>query len=350
VGLGGTGLTALQEAARLGLDAIGIDAGTVAGGAAGRNGGFLLAGLPSFYHRALPILGRGRTRALYELTLEQLDRIATETPDAVRRVGSIRLATSPEEVADCEDHLDALRQDGLPASAYFASEGRGLLIPTDAAFNPLARCRQLAANLVAQGIQLHEQTAATGIAEGAVETPHGVIRAAHILIATDGGLTTLVPAMKTRVRTARLQMLATAPDRLVSVPRPVYARYGMEYWQQLPGGEIALGGFRDIGGEAEWTLDPTPSAPVQEALEQFLREVVGAEAAITHRWAASVGYCEGELPILEETAPGVWAMGGYNGTGNLIGALCGRAAVELAIHGQSEIGALLGARRYGEGG
>lgn len=347
MGLGGTGLTALQEATRLGLRAIGIDAGAVAGGAAGRNGGFLLAGLPSFYHRAVGILGRTRTRSLYELTMEQLDRIAAETPEAVRRVGSIRLATSAEEEADCEAHLDALRQDNLPVAAYRGAEGRGLLIPTDAAFHPLERCRQLAARLVSQGVPLHEHTAATSIAPGSVETPRGLISAAQIVVATDGGLATLLPGLKDRVRTARLQMLATAPEPRVSVPRPVYARYGMEYWQQLPGGEIALGGFRDIGGEAEWTTDSSPSPVVQAALEMFLREHLGVRTAITHRWGASVGFVEGELPILEEVEPGIWAMGGYNGTGNLIGALCGRAAVELAVHGRSEIGDLLGARRYG---
>lgn len=347
IGLGGTGLSALQEAARLGLDAIGIDAGPVAGGAAGRNGGFLLAGLPSFYHRAVEVLGRDRAHSLYELTLEQLDRICAETPGAVRRVGSIRVATTAEEVVDCQHHLEALRQDQLPASAYLGPEGRGLLIPTDAAFQPLVRCRQLAATLQDRGVRLHEHTAATAIAPGVVATSSGEIRAAHILIATDGGLATLVPELSTRVRTARLQMLATAPDHRVSVPRPVYARFGMEYWQQLPGGEIVLGGFRDAGGKAEWTTATTTSAPVQEALEQFLRGFIGTEAVITHRWAASVGFHDGELPVLEETAPGVWAMGGYNGTGNLIGALCGRAAVELAVHGRSEIGALLGAVRRG---
>jgi glycine/D-amino acid oxidase-like deaminating enzyme len=253
-------------------------------------------------------------------------------------------------VADCEAHLEALRQDRLPASAYLGPEGRGLLIPTDAAFNPLERCGQLATQLVPLGIRLHEHTPALRIAPGSVETTRGVIRASHILIASDGGLTTLVPALESRIQTARLQMLATAPERQVRVPRPVYARFGMEYWQQLPGGEIALGGFRDVGGDTEWTSNRTPSVSVQEALERFLREFLGVHSAITHRWAASVGYVEGELPILEETAPGVWAMGGYNGTGNLIGALCGRAAVELALHNRSDIGALLGARRWGEDG
>ena len=50
IGLGGSGLSAVLEGLRLGLRVIGIDAGIVAGGAAGRNGGLLLAGAAKFYH------------------------------------------------------------------------------------------------------------------------------------------------------------------------------------------------------------------------------------------------------------------------------------------------------------
>jgi glycine/D-amino acid oxidase-like deaminating enzyme len=34
----------------------------------------------------------------------------------------------------------------------------------------------------------------------------------------------------------------------------------------------------------------------------------------------------------------VWAAGGYSGTGNVIGALCGRAAAELALGAESPLG------------
>lgn len=50
-------------------------------------------------------------------------------------------------------------------------------------------------------------------------------------------------------------MLATAPATDVKFARPVYRREGYDYWQQLPDGSIALGGFRDQEIEKEWTLD-----------------------------------------------------------------------------------------------
>ena len=67
-----------------------------------------------------------------------------------------------------------------------------------------------------------------------------------------------------------------------------------------------------------------------------LREHLRVSAPITHRWAASVGYTDTGLPIIHEVRPNVWALGGYNGTGNVVGALCGRAIAEH-LAGRSEL-------------
>jgi gamma-glutamylputrescine oxidase len=125
----------------------------------------------------------------------------------------------------------------------------------------------------------------------------------------------------------------------VRLRRPVYWRYGFEYWQQLPSGRIALGGFRDFGGAAEWTMNAEPTPSIQAELERHLRDVVGVRAQVTHRWAASVAYTDDGLPLLEQVSPDVWAFGAYSGTGNIIGAICGRAAARLALTGNDELAA-----------
>jgi gamma-glutamylputrescine oxidase len=331
VGLGGSGLACIHELLDMGVRVAGMDAGRVAGGAAGRNGGFLLAGSYEFYHDAAARYGRARALSIYKATLAQIDRIAAETPAAVRRVGSLRLAMSAEERTDCDAQFSAMRADGLPVEKYSGSEGDGLLIPTDAAFNPLLRARLLALRAIERGAILHGETPALNIEAGRVTTTGGTISCDAVIVAIDGALPRVLPELRARVRTARLQMLATAPDERVCIPRPVYARYGLEYWQQLPDGRVALGGFRDIAGETEWT-DSTEVTPlIQAALERHLREVIGARAPVTRRWAASVGYTADGLPVLAETRTRVWAVGGYCGTGNVIGALCGRAAARLAF-------------------
>ncbi len=336
-------MSAVQELLRRGVEVIGIDAGTVAGGAAGRNGGFLLAGGAEYHHDGVARWGRERAVRIYHQTLDEIDRFVADFPDLVRRIGSRRVTTSPEEIDDCRTQLRIMQEDGLPVEWVDDEFSTGLFIPSDAVFQPLARCRRMAEAAVAGGARLFEHTSAIGIGNGVVETPHGNVRADHVIVAVDGRLEKLLPELAGRVRTVRLQMLATAPVTGLVIPSAMYARYGFEYWQQLPDGRIALGGLRDRFGESEETDNAVPSEELQQELERVLREEIGAaDAVITHHWAGAVGYTPDYLPIVEEVRPRVWAIGGYSGTGNLVGAICGRGVVSLALDGdRSALGGLV---------
>ena len=327
VGLGGSGLTAIHELRARGAHVVGLDAGPLAGGASGRNGGFLLAGLARGHHTMAEQLGRETAALLYRRTLSEIDRILAATPEAVRRTGSLRIEDSEQGRADCGLQADALRADGFAVQEYDGPEGRGLLLPDDAALQPLQRCRSLASGLP----DLYEHSEVVALEPGTVRTPRGRVRCGAVVVAVDGRLDRLLPELVGTVRTVRLQMLSTAPTEEVVVPRPVYLRGGYEYWQQLPDGRIALGGFRDRGGAAEDTDDGEPTEVVQQALELHLRTRLGVQAPVLNRWAASVGYTTDGLPFVGEVRPGVWAAGGYCGTGNVVGALCGRQLAANAL-------------------
>lgn len=328
IGLGGSGLAAILRLLELGLSVVGLDAGRVAGAAAGRNGGFLLAGTAAFHHDAVRRLGREQALHWYRATLAELDRMDAETPGLLNRSGSLRIADSEEELADCRAHLAALQADRLPGEWYEGPEGRGLLIPGDATFNPLLRCRLLADRALSGGAQLFENSAATEVSGSLVRTATGSVHCRSVLVAVDGRLAAVLPELAGRVRPLRLQMLAAAPAGNLQLTRPVYARWGYEYWQQLADGSITLGGFRDQGGTAEWTDSNEPTAAVQQLLERFLREQLQVTSAVTHRWAATVGYTDDVLPVREQVRERVWAAGGYNGTGNLMGASTARKLAE----------------------
>ncbi len=341
VGLGGSGLACVLELMELGLDVIGLDAGAVAGGAAGRNGGFALGGTARFYHETVAQFGRERAKAMYALTLEQLDRMTAETPSAIRRVGSLRIADSQEELADCETQLEAMRADGFAVERYDGAEGKGLLFPLDGALQPLDRCRTLAQDALESGARLFESSPALELQTGSVRTPSGTVSCEHVIVAVDGKLEVIFPELVGRVRTARLQMIASAPTQEVTIPRPVYARWGYEYWQQLPDGRVTLGGFRDRAINEEWTLENTPTERIQNLLEMFMRGRIGVRTPVTHRWAANVAYSNDGMPVIQEVRPNVWAIGAYNGTGNIVGALCGRAVAQLVVTGSSSIAEVL---------
>ena len=75
-------------------------------------------------------------------------------------------------------------------------------------------------------------------------------------------------------------------------------------------------------------MHDVPTDTIQSRIERFLREHIGTAAPITHRWAASVAYTDNGAPICEEVREGVFAIGAYSGTGNIVGALCARDAAD----------------------
>lgn len=325
VGLGASGLEAVVAAAEAGAEVVGVDAVGIAAGAAGRNGGFLLAGLADFHHDAVGRHGRALANAWWHRTAEEMDRLAEEEP-TFARVGSLRIAAEEDEERDCLIHLAQMRRDGLDAAPYEGPEGRGLIVPGDGSVHPVARAVRLARRAVAAGARLIAPLRVEAVASGGVLAGASRLLAPRVVVAVDGGLERLVPSLRDRVRTARLQMLATAPLPPPHLPRPVYRRFGLDYFQQRPGGQVLLGGGRDVGGEAEWGAPATPSAAVQGHLDALRAELGLAGVAVSHRWAAHAAFTTDRLPVDVEVAPGVHVVGAFSGHGNVIGGMLARRA------------------------
>jgi glycine/D-amino acid oxidase-like deaminating enzyme len=346
IGLGGSGLAAVGEVLRRRLSVIGVDAGRVAAGAAGRNGGFLLGGPAIAVHQAGVGWGLESALELYRETLGEINGLqGLLGPEVIRRVGSIRLAGLPGEPRDDEEAADRLRESAdceaqyrmltehrIAVERYVGPLGSGLYLPDDAAMNPARRALGLA-ELYGATARLYENSPVTRIGQGRVSTAGGSVSAGLVIVAVDGRLEVLLPELAGRVRTARLQMLATAPVAPGLLPCPVYGRWGYEYAQQDSSGRLFVGGGRDRFLEQEWTVDAEPTAQVQHWIEQVAARFVMGPVEVTHRWAASVGYTPDARPLVTEARPGVVACGGYNGTGNLVGPIAARSAVALGIDG-----------------
>jgi glycine/D-amino acid oxidase-like deaminating enzyme len=336
VGLGGSGLTALLHAAQRGLTVIGIDADRIAAGAAGRNGGLLLAGIADFHHNVRNDLGVDRAIALYQHTLDEMDRIEATTPQAVSRIGALRIAEDAIELADTYAHRDALIADGFPVEDYEGEQGVGILIPTDGIFHPAKRAVQLAELAQAAGAQIFTHSPAIKIESSVVTTDQGSICAKHIVVAVDGNLGKVLPEIADQIQPTRLQMISTAPELKLNLKYAVYTRQGWDYWQQLPDGRIAIGGGRDLAIDQEATDVVEPTQVMRDYLEHKLKSI-GVTAPIEHHWAAIVSYTNSGLPIVNEVQPGVWAVGAYCGTGNVVGALLARSVVDQCIDGHSQV-------------
>jgi gamma-glutamylputrescine oxidase len=340
VGAGVGGLSCARRLAQHGIETVVLERDTVAGGASGRNGGFLLAGLAAFYHEARERQGDA-ARETYARTLEAQEEIyalAAElgAGDAVRRTGLLRVSASEQEAEDVRRQVAALREDGFPGElverdalpvALRRSFHNACLTEHDGALQPARWIRALAQAAETAGARIHEGTEVQGPVEPpAIRTAGGTVRAAHLIVAADGALPALVPSLPVRAR--RLHMVATGPLPRRLVGCPVYARWGHEYFQQTPDGRLLAGGFSDLDGEASFTDRDEGNAAVWDRIGRYLAEDLGVEAPVTHRWVGTVGYTDDGLPVVGES-DGVFYAGGYSGHGNVLGYLAGRQLADL---------------------
>jgi glycine/D-amino acid oxidase-like deaminating enzyme len=348
IGGGVAGLSCARRLAQHGIDTILLEAGTVAGGASGRNGGFLIAGTAAFHNDARERFGVARARAMYERTLaaqEEIYELAKElgAGDSVRRVGLLRLAVSDEEADHVRDHAAALLADGFPGELVERDElppalrriGHvACLTAHDGALHPVRWYRALADAAEKAGARIYESSPVRGSVpapgEGPVLTDGGSARARHVVVTADGALPVLVPEYAGRVRARRLHMVATEPLP-PTLDGMVYARWGYEYMQQRPDGRILAGGFSDLDGDASYTDSDTGSPAIWERVERYLHDELGMAANVTHRWAGVVGYSDDLLPYVGEVPgrSGLYVSGGYSGVGNVPGFMCGRDVADM---------------------
>jgi gamma-glutamylputrescine oxidase len=348
IGAGVAGLSCALTLARHGVETVVLERSTVAGGASGRNGGFLLAGPAAFYPDARERYGHDRARRIYAATLEtqaEMYALAAElgAGEWMRRVGLLRASASEEEAEHVRRHVEALREDGFPAElvdrdalpgvvARYALNG--CLTENDGALHPARWIRALARGAEAAGARIHEDSPVEGPVaapgEGELRTPAGVMSARNVVVASDGALPALVPEYAPRVRARRLHMTATAPLSERVTERLVYSRWGYEYFQQRPDGRLLIGGFSDLDGEDSYTDSDYGSPRIWERIERLIGEDLGLDAEITHRWAGIVGYSDDGLPYVGEVPgrPGLYVAGGYSGHGNVPGFLAGRLVAD----------------------
>jgi gamma-glutamylputrescine oxidase len=345
IGAGVGGLSCARRLAAHGIETLVLERDTVAGGASGRNGGFLIAGLAPFHNDAIELWGHDYANRVYARTLEvqeEMYGLAADlgVGDAVRRVGSLRVSASEEEAAHVRGHVTALQEDGFPArllerdelpAALRRSAWNACLTDHDGSLHPARWIRALAADAERAGVRIHERSEVQAPIEGTLILEGGTVRARHVIVAADGALPRLVPQYDGRVRARRLHMVATEPLRERIVDRLVYARWGYEYFQQPPDGRILAGGFGDLDGEASYTDSGAGDPRIWDRIERWLREDIGVHAPITHRWTGTVGYSEERRPFAGPVPgrPGVWVAGGYSGTGNVPGFLAGQEVADM---------------------
>jgi gamma-glutamylputrescine oxidase len=331
IGGGVTGCACAHVLALAGLSVRVLEAREIASGASGRNGGFALRGGAPAYDSARRRLGAERAHALWHLTERYLERLESLAGDAFRRTGSLRLAADAAEREELEAEYEALREDGFDVEwrddlpEPLASRFHGAIFhPADGALQPARWVRRLATRAAQAGAELHEHTRVASLDQ---------VEAEHVVVATDGYTSGLVPALDEVVTPARGQVIVTEPLRRQLFPCPHGARHGYDYWHQTPEGRLVAGGFRDTAFEEETTQEEVTTPGIQGHLTRFVTELTGETPKISHRWAGIFGNTQDRLPLVGRLpgADRVWVSVGYSGHGNVMGLACGELVANAIL-------------------
>src|SRR5918999_4132757 len=294
VGGGVTGCSCALTLAAAGVRVRLHEARTIAAGASGRNGGFALRGGSMAYHEAIAALGHERASQLWRLTENGLRSLAALAGDAFRLTGSLRLAADKAELHAVRAEHDALLADGFavewlePLPPQLPRFSGGFRHTPDGAIQPARWVRRLAARAADAGADLREHSRVESLER---------LEAPVVVVATDGYTSGLLPGLDAVVTPIRNQVVVTEPLDELLFPLPHYARYGFDYWHQLPDGRLLVGGCRDADTAAEATAVEGLTPAIQERLEAFVAELVGYLPAITHRWAGIFGSSPHRLPL-----------------------------------------------------
>ncbi|MGE0595894.1 MAG: NAD(P)/FAD-dependent oxidoreductase [Hyphomonadaceae bacterium] len=346
VGGGFTGLSAALHAAKAGFSVILLDAGRIAWGASGRNGGQMIPGWRKGATELVARYGETRARDLFALSLEaralalsliEENAIACD----LRQGGHLTAAAKPSDIAWMREEAETLARvmgyetrvlsraetEGLVQSSAFHG---GFLDPGGGHLHPLNYALGLAQAARGAGVRLCEETEALAIEESAagvrVRTARGNVSATYGVLACDALLGALDTQLAARIMPVANYVVATEPltdaAALIAGDLAVSdSRFVVNYFRHTADGRLLFS-----GGERY-----TARAP--ESIEAFVRPHLArifpslGDVRIDYAWGGLVSITMSRMPHVGRRGSLFYAHG-YSGQGVLLAAFAGKVLAE----------------------
>ncbi len=356
VGAGYTGLSTALHAARHGLSVICVDRERPGYGASGRNGGQVLPGFKTYPDHLVARFGVERGGAMAAFGAGIADRLFAVIAEhgircAATRSGWVHAGHHPAKLAEQRWKHDQWASRGAPVrwldrdaiAAHLGSDAYcgGWLDERGGVVHPLSLARGLARAAAEAGAAVHGATPVTALTRERdgwrADAGGAVVRARHVVVATNGYTAGLVPKLAASVVTVESAQIATEPlphDTLAPILPSGSAvsdtRRSLLYFRRSPDGRVMFGGR---GGVIGATRNDS-----YRRLERALRTVFPrlSRIAVTHRWAGRLAATLDHLPHLHESAPGLIAAIGCNGRGVAYSVALGEIVAERLRRGHWE--------------
>jgi len=331
VGGGFAGLWAAHALAARGHDVVVLEAGEVAGGASGQNGGFVSAGYAASLERIVARAGLDHARELYRLSrngVEIVRALISGDMDAVQAQPGRLHVQRHDGRESLSAHAEMLARDFGHELEFWDKERVRRTLVSDRYFqalheadafhlNPLALARRLAAEIEERGGRIFE---GSRVVEADVDglrkslaTDEGSVRAFHVVLAGSASIGGTFPWLAKTILPIRTHVAVTAPS--------AKNRKAIHYEGAIADTRRAGDYYHLIGDRLLWggriSARRNPPRYLARSMAKDIARVYPelGEAEIEYAWSGVMGYAVHMMPQIGNVRPGVWVSSAFGGQG-----------------------------------
>jgi glycine/D-amino acid oxidase-like deaminating enzyme len=351
-----------------GLNIALVEKGEIGDGATGRNAGFITCGSVEHFNRLISKHGLDEAKEIWKFSEENLrllkEHIIQDDEDSLNfeNLGSFSLASTESEMNELKSSAATMEELGINVEILDQEKIKsrlgadefvgGVKYVDDASIHPLKLLDKMKKIVLEdENFSLYENSEVFSIEQDGeqkrVKTKSGEFLSSIVVMATNGYSPLLHDFFKDKIYPTRGQILSTeSVDRFME--GPCYANFVLDYFRQLPSGELVIGGFRQLQKDAEIGYSDETSDVIQEALEEFIQTHLPKlkSAQITHRWSGIMGFSVDGQPMVGAipTDQQIYFIGGFTAHGLGLAFHCAKNLADALF--EREIPSFISAKRF----
>lgn len=342
-----------------------IEKNRVGFGASGRNAGFVTCGSVEHFSRMINKHGLEQALEIWRFSETNLRLLQEEIVQGDAKLmefendGAFSLAAQDNEFDELKKTSEIMSGFKIPTEILNAQDVTkrlgasgfvgGIKYLGDSSTNPIKLLEAMKKKIKApilEGVEAYKidtQQDGTKV----LKTDKGDFETSMVVLALNGYSPIMHPYFKDKIYPTRAQCLMTEP-----VPRfmegPCYANFYLDYFRQIPTGELLIGGFRQIDKANEVGYSDETTDIIQNSLHDFVKTYLPklSQAKVSHRWSGLMGFAKDGEPMVGSIPedPSIFFAGGYTGHGIGLAFNTSKTLVDL-IFGR-EIPPWISARRF----
>lgn len=370
----GAGLAGLSTAYWLSkedptLKIVVIDRAGLGAGASGRNAGFVTCGSVEHFNRLCEKHGEKTAQEMWAFSETNKAWLKEEiiqgegSSIGFEEKGSFSLASTESEMRELKKSALTMEKMGIAVEMVDEAQIKkrlqaehfvgGIKYIDDGSVHPILLLQLMKKRIEALNPHVeflfHSEVHAMESVQGEklVRTKEQTFLAPMVVLGTNGYSPAVHSYFNDKIFPTRGQILITekvAPF----MEGPCYANFVLDYFRQLPTGELLIGGFRQLEKETEVGYSDHTTDKIQQALLDFIQHHLPQARGkkITHRWAGIMGFSVDGQPMVGSlpTDQQVFFVGGFTGHGLGLSFHSAKCLADV-IYGR-EIPAWISAKRF----